>query len=64
MKFPTAVIANTKQSDQAGEHCVSLSEKEGDFFDFYGHTPGSLGPKFRKWMTSVVSKKNAQLLLL
>ena len=47
-----------------GEHWVSfylLSEREGDFFDSYGHPPGSLDPKFRKWMTSVVSNKNAQL---
>ena len=64
IKFPAALIANTQPSDQEGEHWVSfylLSEREGDFFDSYGHPPGSLDPKFRKWMTSVVSKKNAQL---
>ena len=31
-------------------------EREGDIFDSYGHPPGSLDSKFKKWMTSVVRK--------
>ena len=57
IKFLAALIASTQPSDQDGEHWVLLyllSEREGDFFDSYGHLPGSLDPKFRKWMTSVM----------
>ena len=63
--FPAAIIANTDESNESGEHWVAFyftSKHTAEFFDSYGNAAHTIDPRFTMFMEKVCAKNHRFLL--